>query len=826
MARKRSKNSEAPGRRGESSQRFGRYCFIILMGGAVLLAWLSMLTFSKTDPPANMQVPRQPAANFAGVVGAYVAYGLRYWLGLGAYMLLLFLSVASVIMMAGGKVRDLPWRAVGLVLLVTGSSCACYLLDQQQAHNDPGVGSAGVLGIAVGGLLAERLSAAAWVIVGVSVGIGMMLTADNLMLRLPHWGRAAWRKRSEIPSVINLLRPVGAAISVATAPKREQQPATAAPKPKRLEEPRDERDNRPRVSIMAPPPVPSAPRDSAAANEADAPAPKPDAADKSDKPPKNTLPVLASAAPKAPIAPAAARRPDKPEKEPAAEPRKFELPPSDLLVEPAGGYLATQCAAAEQKRAVLQQTLDDFAVEAQVVAHQTGPVITLFELSLSPGVKVAQVQSLANDIARALAVPGVRIFSPVPGKDTVGVEVPNMQKEMVRIKELMQLAPDAEKKMHLPLYLGKDAGGSAIVADLSRMPHMLIAGTTGSGKSVCINTIIMSLLLTRTPDQCRFILIDPKMVEMAAFESIPHLLCPVVNDMRRAEEILAWAATKMDERYELLKEAGVKNIAQFNQLKPEEIYQRFGVVEDAEKAQIPTRLQYYVIIVDELADLIMTSSKEVEGHIIRIAQKARAVGIHMILATQRPSVNVVTGLIKSNMPCRISFRVASRQESRIVLDQNGAEVLLGQGDMLLLQPGTSNLARAQGTLVDDAEIRTVVEALRKTGEPQYNSELMHLGEASVGEGGGERDPLFDQAVEIVLASQRGSVSLLQRRLQIGYSRSSRIIDQMAEAGIIGEFKGSQARECNMTLEDWQTLRASMERDQSGEAAVNGEPTSA
>jgi DNA segregation ATPase FtsK/SpoIIIE, S-DNA-T family len=276
----------------------------------------------------------------------------------------------------------------------------------------------------------------------------------------------------------------------------------------------------------------------------------------------------------------------------------------------------------------------------------------------------------------------------------------------------------------------------------------------------------------------------------------------------------------------VLKEAGVRNIAGYNRLDAKKIYELFGAETDEDRARIPTRLPYYVIIIDELADLIMTSSKEVEGHIIRIAQKARAVGIHLILATQRPSVNVVTGLIKSNMPCRISFRVASRQESRIVLDQNGADVLMGQGDMLLLQPGTSNLIRAQGTYVDDSEIRTVVDALKAAGPPQYNTELMKIGSASAGDGGsGERDEMFSEAVEIVLASQRGSVSLLQRRLNVGYSRASRIIDQMADAGFLGDYKGSQARECLMTLEDWHTMQASIQADQSGASAANGEPTS-
>jgi S-DNA-T family DNA segregation ATPase FtsK/SpoIIIE len=357
------------------------------------------------------------------------------------------------------------------------------------------------------------------------------------------------------------------------------------------------------------------------------------------------------------------------------------------------------------------------------------------------------------------------------------------------------------------------------------MPHMLMAGTTGSGKSVCINAIIMSMLLTRKPEDVRFILVDPKMVELNAFENIPHLLCPIVNDMRKAEEILEWAAQKMDERYELLKEAHVRNIAGYNRLSKRELYERLGAESEEEKARIPKQIPYYVIIIDELADLMMTSSKEVELHIIRIAQKARAVGIHLVLATQRPSVDVVTGLIKSNMPCRISFRVASRQESRIILDQNGAEVLMGQGDMLFLQPGTSNVVRSQGTYLEDSEIRPVVKQLKKSGEPQYNAELMRLNSAPAGETDGEKDDLFDKAVEIVLTTKRGSVSLLQRKLQVGYTRASRIVDQMAEAGILGDYKGSQARECLLTIEDWEAMKASAEADLSGESSLNGEPTS-
>ena len=504
---------------------------------------------------------------------------------------------------------------------------------------------------------------------------------------------------------------------------------------------------------------------------------------------------------------------------------EYELPGLDLLNDPAGGYIESQESLVVEKRVILQQTLDDFGVDAQVVNHMTGPVISLLELSLAPGVKVSQISSLAPDIARSLAVPGVRVVSPLPGRDTVGIEVPNLDKEIVRLKELMHLAPDAAEQMRLPMYLGKNAAGDPIVADLGEMPHMLLAGTTGSGKSVSINAMIAAMLLTRTPKDVRMILIDPKMVEMAAFEKIPHLLCPIVNDMRQVEEVLEWVASKMDERYEMLKEAGVRNIVGYNSLSKTELYKRFAAETVEEKAHVVTHMPYYVIVIDELADLIMTASKEVEGHIIRIAQKARAVGIHMILATQRPSVNVVTGLIKSNIPCRASFRVASRQESRIILDQNGAEVLLGQGDMLFLQPGTSNLIRAQGTYVDEGEIRALVHHVRRSGEPEYLDELVKIQTAGVDPDNGQRDEMFNEAVEIILSSQRGSVSLLQRRLQVGYSRASRIVDQMAQAGILGDYKGSQARECMMTLEDWYALQHSIQADHSGASSADGTPMS-
>jgi len=708
-------------------------------------------------------------------------------MGCGAYMAAIFASVAAVILMFGGRIAYWRWRAVGVVLLVIATSVAVYIHRPEQGA-DLVYGSAGVVGKAAGQALLARFGiTGSWILVIITFAIGLMLAADSLVLQLPRFGKRAWGQRHRVPAALGRLKEAlpdlllagSGAVEVTKSPRR------AVAVPARTSRVQTERTSS-SVSVGS-----------------------------LTEPAEETTPR----------SPSAASRRREPKPVSRAEPGEYSLPSQDLLAEPSDGYSESQEAIAEEKRAILQQTLNDFNVEAEVVHHMTGPVITLFELSLAPGVKVAAVANLAKDIARALAVPGVRVVSPLPSKDTIGVEVPNLDKEIVRIKELMNLAPEAAQRMHLPVYLGKDASGDPLVADLASMPHMLIAGTTGSGKSVCINSIIMALLMTRGPEEVRFILIDPKMVEMAAFEDMPHLLCPVVHDLRKAEGILEWAGIKMDERYELLKEANVKNIAAYNRLTPEQLYERFGVGDEQEQARIPTRLPYYVIIVDELADLIMTASKEVENHIIRIAQKARAVGIHMILSTQRPSVNVVTGLIKSNMPARISFRVASRQESRIVLDQNGAEVLLGRGDMLFLQPGTSNLVRAQGTFVDDSEVRNVIRSLRKDVRPEYHPELMRLDARPAGEAGGQRDELFDDAVEIVLTSQRGSVSLLQRRLQVGYSRASRIIDQMADAGILGDYKGSQARECLMTLEEWQGFQESIRADQSGVSALNGEPTS-
>ncbi len=418
---------------------------------------------------------------------------------------------------------------------------------------------------------------------------------------------------------------------------------------------------------------------------------------------------------------------------------------------------------------------------------------------------------MANDLAIALAVQSVRIVSPIPNKTTVGIEVPNERRTMVRLSEVIEGVGAHLGKFKIPLFLGRDVKGSPLAFDLADMPHLLIAGRTGTGKSVCLNAMILSILMTRRPDEVKLILIDPKIVELSQFKRIPHLMNPVVTDMKKAEALLAWACDKMDERYGYLARAGVRNIAGFNQLSQDELYQRFAPEDDEEWERIPKFMPYIVIIIDEMGDLVAQVGKDVETQIVRLAQKARAAGIHLILATQKPTVDVITGLIKSNLPARIAFQVSSRNDSRVVLDEMGADKLLGNGDMLFLVPGTSHLVRAQGTYASDQDVNRVCEYLAQYPQ-EFSRELTQLSVGGAGGAGKDstalkaRDDLYEAAIEVVIREGRGSTSLLQRAMGIGYGRAARLIDFMAEDGIVGEFKSGSAREVLYTWEDWETLK--------------------
>ena len=485
----------------------------------------------------------------------------------------------------------------------------------------------------------------------------------------------------------------------------------------------------------------------------------------------------------------------------------YKLPPLTFLEDAAPVDVGDQDQELRDRAALLEKTFTDFGLNVRVVGINTGPVVTQFELALETGLRLHKVTALADDIALNLKAPGVRMVAPIPGKGTVGVEVPNEHRNVVRLKEVILASGKKVAKSKIPLFLGKDSEGRPLVHDLAEMPHLLIAGATGTGKSVCMNAIILSMLMTRRPDELKMIMIDPKVVELSQFGAVPHLMHPVINDMKKAEAVLAWAVDKMEERYDLLARARVRNIASYNELKYDEILRRLRPADEGERAGIPERMPYIVIFLDEMADLIMMMRKEVEGHIIRLTQKSRAAGIHLVLATQRPSVDVITGLIKSNLPSRICFKVSSKIDSRVVLDEMGADKLLGKGDLLFLQPGAGGLTRCQGAYASDEEIHKVVDYLEC--EPSYAPELMQLNTTSregLLERLRDRDELYEAAVEVVVREQRGSVSLLQRALGVGYGRAARLIDFMAEDGIVGGYNGSNARDVMYTAESWAALR--------------------
>ena len=488
----------------------------------------------------------------------------------------------------------------------------------------------------------------------------------------------------------------------------------------------------------------------------------------------------------------------------------YALPPLSMLEEYAPPDNQERNDEIKRKADRISESLATFGVQAAVTEISRGPTITLYELEPAAGTKVSKIVNLADEMAMALRAQAIRIVAPIPGKATVGIEVPNVVREKVSLKELACNDILSKKNFAIPLFLGKDSTGNPLIEDLASMPHLLIAGQTGSGKSVCINSLIASVLLTKYPEEVRLVLIDPKVVELRAFREIPHLYTPVVTDMKKAPKVLEWACSEMDQRYELLAAAAVRDIRSFNELGEEEVKKRLSehfVGEELDQA--PTFMPYIVVIIDELADLMMTSAKEVEGSICRLAQKSRAVGIHVILATQRPSVDVITGLIKANMPSRISFRVASKVDSRTILDQAGADRLVGHGDMLYLPPRASSPIRCQATLVSDHEIENLVKYIKDVARPEYSAELTEVRAPSEAKsvGGSDRDELYDEAVRFVLETRRGSVSMLQRKFEIGYTRAARLVDFMAEDGIVGEFKGSKSREVIKTLEEWEAERA-------------------
>ncbi|MEY3143450.1 MAG: hypothetical protein RLY21_1943 [Planctomycetota bacterium] len=825
----------------EGAELTRRRIFWVLAALLYTVLFVSLASFRSSDWPTHVvAVPTDPPLNLCGKFGAAVSYWLYFAFGFGVWIPVVYLGVLLAFMAIGRAMAHPFVRFVGCLIAM----CAFGALH---AEWFPSVGpltgvDAGIVPMWFADEMHMRFGpVGASLIFIAGLAVGAIVAADALVFMLPgafarafsflspiwetdwraHFGVLRERMSAVFPQPAVVGAPAGRARR-STARPAVPVAAPAAVEAEESDEDELDEDETEAEAEDAEAVEEDVDADSdetalATTGTAAAPTPAPAATIADAKPARAALSEdeLRAKIEKLPIKMTA--KPTTTQLRDEDIPRTvdysgYQFPTLDLLEEPEGNYSSKMEAYVREQAELLTRTLSTYGIEGEITHIESGPVVTLYSVELAAGTRVARLETIAKDIARALQAPNVRIIPNMVGRTAVGIEVPNKQKEKVRLKELMSSGHAAN--MVLPMFLGKDSAGEPLVLDLTKMPHMLIAGTTGSGKSVCMNTIIMSWLYTKRPDELKLVLVDPKMVEMAQFSEIPHLACPVVTEMSKAAAILEWAVTKMEERYELLKEAGVRDIRSFNELGEAELRERLNPSDDVEWAKIPKKMHYMVFVIDELADLMMTN-KDVEQSIVRIAQKARAVGIHLILATQRPQATVVTGLIKSNMPCRVAFKVASGTDSRIVLDQKGAELLLGQGDMLVVTPSQTDARRCQGTLVDDKEARGVVKFLKSVAAPSFERQLLTLrapvaGEAGETDGGGsnahKEDPLFDKAVEIMIESGRGSVSLLQRRLAIGYGRASRLVDLMGQAGILGEHKGSVAREVVVTSEDWQRMK--------------------
>ena len=740
---------------------------IIALGIVALVLLIALLTYSPDDPGFSFTGNSAPVHNRIGVIGAWLADVLFFLFGRPAFLFPLVLAAACWGLQRRMKTQGVSRantlvRIAGFVLVLV-ASCGLTTLHWQPGALRQTAG--GVVGSVVGGGLVAGLDflgatlvmLAAWM-AGLSLAFGVSWL--TIMDRL---GALSW-------AAIGRLRSRWAAARDVAAGRERRQARKEAME---SEQKRSATRSPPRIE----PPLPLLERSARVERERQVPLFDP--------------------------------------------PKASELPPLKLLDDPPPREPLYSAEALEALSRLVEMKLKDFTIEAEVVAVQPGPVVTRFELRPAPGVKASQITALAKDLARALSVLSVRVVEVIPGKSVMGLEIANEKREVVTLGEIIRSRAYDEMHSPLALALGKDIGGQPVVADLSRMPHLLIAGTTGSGKSVALNAMVLSLLYKSTAEHVRLIMIDPKMLELSVYEGIPHLLAPVVTDMKQAANALRWCVAEMDRRHQLMAALGVRNIAGFNRR-----------VKDASDVGRPIRdpvmllraandpsidqtlildlapLPYVVVVVDEFADLMMIVGKKVEELITRLAQKARASGIHLVLATQRPSVDVITGLIKANIPCRIAFQVSARVDSRTILDQMGAETLLGHGDMLYLPPGTSLPTRVHGAFVSDQEVHRVVEALKTPQPPSYIEEVLsgpkgpiaglsgEEGESEGGSGGedAEQDPLYDEAVRIVTTERKPSISYVQRRLKIGYNRAARLLEGMEQAGLVGPLQTNGARD--------------------------------
>jgi S-DNA-T family DNA segregation ATPase FtsK/SpoIIIE len=743
----------------ERSRAFHSAYSIVICTFSIFML-ISIATFSPNDPPFANYPINNPVQNYCGKVGAGLSGYLITGLGITSYLFAFMVGALGVLLLLKKKIEILWVRIIGGILLIFSISPILGILDNFANLFSNSLEPGGIIGMLAAFRLKEYLGIpGACILLTLGFMLSIMLISNKSLESCSGWVYKKIRKMviSRMPMSDNTQK----FTTKSLVEDMYEQEETI------VEEIDIEEDDM--LSSIAPMPEPIVI--------------KPKEKSSFFKRKVRSVPKV---------------------KRKQFENKGYVLPPI-LLLDELKRHKFDSDEHVMEKASTLKDTLEQFNVIADVVGMEKGPSVTMYELELAPGTKVGKISNLSDDIAIALKAPSIRVVAPIPGKSTIGIEVPNTHRKPVQMRELYEIASKDIRSRTIPLLLGKDIAGYPLISDLAAMPHLLVAGTTGSGKSICLNSIILSILLFQRPEELKLILIDPKMVEFSAFKDIPHLIAPVVTDMKKAAGVLEWAVGKMDERYTLLARAGVRDLASYNSLSDSEKKKKLDPEGDANLDGIPFFMPCIVIIIDELADLMMVASKEVEASIIRISQKSRAVGIHLVVATQRPSVDVITGLIKSNLPSRISFHVFSKVDSRTILDQNGADKLLGKGDMLFLPPGTSKLERVQGTYISDGEINKVVDFLKQMALPEFSPELK-LWQGSLKGNEAAKDEHYEEAVRIILETQRGSVSLLQRRLEIGYSRAARLIDLMAEDGIVGEYKGSQAREVFVSLEDWESQK--------------------
>jgi len=736
--------------------RLNREIWGVVIGLAALLIAISLISYDANDRSLNTPSGVLNTHNWGGFIGAFLADLLLQSLGFTAYLLPVLLCIAATRMFRADYQKiKLTKTLAYAILLVSVGVILSVVIDSESARDAGGI---------IGGFLKESVLVplfgrfSATLIAGFTLLLSVMVLTQNSLLDLIGHTKKSFVefRKSFVPAINNRL--------------------------KEFKENNDKRkgeNTKKEKKDYVPPPI-----------------------------------VLKEEVKDEPAGKKPQKKPALPEQFKLPEVSEgYKLPPTELLDPPEGEQFKIDKETLHANSLILQKKLEDFGVEGEVVAVRPGPVITMYEFKPAPGVKVRRIVLLADDLAMALRAVSVRILAPIPGESVVGIEIPNPRRETVHLREIIESEHYRSTESKITLALGKDIGGTPFATDLGKMPHLLVAGATGTGKSVSINAMILSILFKSSPQDVKFIMVDPKMLELTVYEDIPHLLVPVVTDPKKAAAALFWAMDEMDRRYRLMRDKLARNIDNYNRILEKEAGSKRSVIDLREPDEteesatvggnlsqaaplVHERLPRIVIIIDELADLMMTVGRDIEEYITRLAQKARAAGMHLILATQRPSVDVITGLIKANFPARISFQVTSRVDSRTILDSMGGEKLLGNGDLLFLPPGTARLIRVHGAFVSDQEVLRVMKFIKQQGLPNYRPEVLEAKRETEAAAAAEDeyDEMYDQAVAIITETQQASISMIQRRLRVGYNRAARMIEQMERDRVVGPADGAKPRE--------------------------------